>query len=155
MRHAKSDWSNSSQRDFDRPLNERGRRAAPFMGKEIKNRGLTPDLIISSPAMRAKMTAEAVADNCEYVNEIIWNDDFYFGDTSEIIGAVKNVDESIGSVMIFGHNPTWTSIAEFLSGGYLSMKTADVVVMEFEGDWAELSKNSCNQTMHLSPKDLM
>jgi phosphohistidine phosphatase len=154
MRHAKSDWSDSSLRDFDRPLNPRGRKAAPAMGKEIKKLGLTPDLIISSPAKRAKMTALAVAENSGYQNEIVWNDDFYFGYNSEILNAIKKVDDSVGSIMIFGHNPTWTSIAEYLSGEFVTMKTADLVVLEFEGNWQSLSESSCRQVMHLSPKEL-
>lgn len=154
MRHAKSDWSDGSLRDFDRPLNNRGSKAAPLMGKEIKKLGLTPELIISSPALRARMTAEAVKDNCEYNNDIIWNDSFYFGYTSEIIDAVRNVDDAVQSVMIFGHNPTWSTVAEILSGEYISMKTADVVVLEYEGKWKKVGERKCKLVKHLSPKDI-
>ena len=155
MRHAKSDWSDGSLRDFDRPLNDRGRNAAPIMGKEIKERGLTPDLIISSPALRAKMTAEAVAKNSGYMKDIVWNDGFYFGYTNEILNVIKNVDKSNHSVMVFGHNPTWSTLAEMLSGEFITMKTADLVVLEFNGDWKDIQKKSCKQVLHLSPKQLM
>ena len=154
MRHAKSDWSDGSLRDFDRPLNDRGKKAAPLMGREIKSLGITPDLIISSPALRARMTAEAVAENCDYQNDIIWNDSFYFGYTNEIINAIKSVDETIHSVMIFGHNPTWSTVAEILSGEFISMKTADVVVLEFEGKWKKVDKDKCKLVEHLNPKML-
>ena len=154
IRHAKSDWSDGSLRDFDRPLNDRGYSSAPIMGKEIKKRGLTPDLIISSPALRAKMTAEAVAKNSGYQKEIVWNDSFYFGYTKEILGAIKNIESSVKSVMIFGHNPTWSSFAEMLSGKFVSMKTAEFVVLDFDGNWKDLRENSCKLVLNLSPKDI-
>jgi len=155
MRHAKSDWSDGSIRDFDRPLNKRGKSAAPIIGKEIKKRGLTPDLIISSPALRARMTAEAVAKNSSYNKEIVWNESFYFGYTSEILQAIKDIDESEKSVMIFGHNPTWSSITEILSGEYISMKTADVAILEFERKWKDIKEKSCVLKLYLSPKNLI
>lgn len=154
MRHAKSDWSDGSLRDFDRPLNNRGNKAAPLIGKEIKKLKLIPELIISSPALRARMTAEAVADNCEYKKDIIWNDSFYFGYTSEIINAIRNVDDAIESVMIFGHDPTWSTVAEILSGEFISMKTADVVILEFEGKWKKVGEGKCKLVKYLSPKSI-
>ena len=155
MRHAKSDWADGSKRDFDRPLNKRGKEAAPRVGKEIKKKGLVPNLILSSPALRAKMTAEAVAENSGYNKEIVWNESFYFGYTSEIIQAIKNLDESDEIVIIFGHNPTWSAIAEMLTGDFFDMKTADVVVLEFNGKWKDLREKSCKQTMYISPKNLI
>jgi len=155
MRHAKSDWADGSKRDFDRPLNKRGEKAAPLVGKEIKNRGLTPDLIISSPALRARMTAEAVAENSGYNKDIIWNESFYFGYTSEIFQAIKDIDESVNTVILFGHNPTWSAVAETLSGDFFEMKTADVVVLEYDGKWKGLKEKSCKQKMYISPKNLI
>lgn len=154
MRHAKSDWGDSSTRDFDRPLNKRGKHAAPLIGAEIKKRGLTPDLILSSPALRAKMTAESVAKSTSYSNEIIWKESFYFGYTNEIIQTIKDTDEKVEKLMIFGHNPTWSSIVEKLSGNFLSMKTADLIVLEFNRKWKELLDNLCKQTIYLSPNKL-
>jgi len=155
MRHAKSDWADNSLRDFDRPLNKRGKIAAPIMGKEIKKRNLNPDLIISSPALRAKMTAEAVAENTNYNKNIIWDESFYFGYTSEIIQKVTKIDESYEKVIIFGHNPTWSAIAEKLSGEYFNMKTADLVVLEYEGKWKDLKDYSCKVVSYISPKELI
>jgi phosphohistidine phosphatase len=78
MRHAKSDWSDSSLADFDRPLNSRGKKAAPFMGNELLKRKKIPDLIISSPANRAKSTAKKVAEAVGYKNEIQFEKRFLF-----------------------------------------------------------------------------
>lgn len=155
MRHAKSDWADGSIRDFDRPLNKRGEKAAPAVGKEIRERGLSPDLIISSPALRAKMTAEAVAENSGYNKAIVWDESFYFGYTAEIFQTIKAIDESAENVIIFGHNPTWSAIAELLSGDSFDMKTADVVVLEFDGKWENLEKETCKQSMYISSKNLI
>lgn len=155
MRHAKSDWADNSIRDFDRPLNKRGKIAAPIMGQEIKKRELNPDLIISSPALRAKMTAEAVAEKTNYNKEIVWDESFYFGYTNEIIQKVKKIDENFEKVIIFGHNPTWSAIAEKLSGEYFNMKTADLVVLEYDGKWKDLKDFSCKVVNYISPKELI
>jgi phosphohistidine phosphatase len=155
MRHAKSDWADNSLRDFDRPLNKRGKLAAPIMGKEIKKRNLNPDLIISSPALRARMTAEAVAKNTNYNKNIVLDESFYFGYTNEIIQKVKKIDESYEKVIIFGHNPTWSAIAEKLSGEYFNMKTADLVVLEYEGKWKDLKDYSCKVVSYISSKELI
>jgi len=155
MRHAKSDWDNNSVHDFDRPLNKRGKLAAPQIGEEIKKLGLSPDLIMSSPALRAKTTAEIVAEKCGYKKEIIWQKSFYFAYTGEIFKTIKGLDNDIEKILIFGHNPTWSSIAEKLSGEYFNMKTAQLVVLGFDGKWEDLKDFSCKVELSLSPKDLI
>ena len=154
MRHGKSDWGAGSQRDFDRPLNERGKRDIPRIGNELKNRNLTPDLIISSPAERAKMTAEKVAKNSDYNKEIKWEESFYFGYFEEIIEKLNKVDDATEKVMIVGHNPTWSSIVEHLSGRYFDMKTANVCILEFDGSWKDLKEKKCTFKTYISPKEL-
>ena len=154
MRHAKSDWKDNTVRDFDRPLNKRGTLAAPEMGNEIKRLNLRPDLIISSPALRAKMTAEAVAEKIGYTNKIIWDKSYYFAYTGDIFKSIKSLDENIEKLLIFGHNPTWSSIAEKLSGQYFNMKTAQLVVVEFDGKWKDLKDFACKVVTSISPKDL-
>ncbi len=154
MRHGKSDWGAGSQRDFDRPLNERGKKDAPRIGNELKSRNLTPDLIISSPAERAKMTAEKVAENSGYNKNIKWDESFYFGYFKEVINAVKKVDEQNETVLIVGHNPTWSSLVEHLSGEYFDMKTANVCIIEFEGNWKDLKEKKCTFKNYISPKEL-
>ena len=73
IRHAKSSWSDMSLDDFDRPLNKRGKANAPVMGTRFKNKGVKPDIIISSPAKRAISTAKIIAKKVKYVDEIILN----------------------------------------------------------------------------------
>ena len=154
MRHGKSDWGAGSQRDFDRPLNERGKKDAHRIGNELKNRNLTPDLIISSPAERAKTTAEKVAEYSGCKKNIVWEESFYFGYTREIIETLKNIDEKENTVMIVGHNPTWSDLTERLSGKYFDMKTANVCILEFDGNWKDLKEKKCKFIDYISPKEI-
>jgi len=155
MRHAKSDWADSGISDFQRPLNKRGEKEAPLMGEEIKKRHLCPDLIISSPAKRAAMTAQAVAEKCGYMNEIQWNEIFYLSSIEQTISELRGVSEDIKTVMIFGHNPTWEELTGKLSQKYISMNTASLAVLEYKLPlWKNLTFNSCNLELFLSPSDI-
>ncbi len=158
MRHAKSDWSDNSLADFDRPLNNRGKKAAPFMGTELLKRNKKPDLIISSPANRAKTTAEKVAEAVGYSKKIQLEKDFYFGYTDEIIEVLKKVDYQNNTVLIFGHNPTFESLISVLANNnsYIRMPTASVASLLFEiDDWIALKKNTGKLEWLISPKELM
>jgi phosphohistidine phosphatase len=158
MRHAKSDWSDSSLADFDRPLNSRGKKAAPFMGNELLKRKKIPDLIISSPANRAKSTAKKVAEAVGYKNEIQFEKDFYFGYIDEIIEILKRTDNQNNTILIFGHNPTFESLVSVLSENsrYVRMPTAAVASILFEiDDWSALKKNTGKLEWLISPKELM
>lgn len=158
MRHAKSDWGDSSLSDFDRPLNKRGERSAPFMGKELIARNKVPELIISSPANRAKTTAELVAEASGYESDIQFERDFYFGYVDEIINIVSKLGEKYERIMIIGHNPTLESLVATLSKkivGY-AMPTAAVASLLFDIDsWKQLDKRSGSLEWLIHPKELM
>ncbi len=158
MRHAKSDWSDGSLTDFDRPLNGRGKKAAPFMGTELLKRNKLPDLIISSPANRAKTTAEKVAKTSGYTKEIQLEKDFYFGYIDEIIKIIKSIDNQNNTTLILGHNPTFESLVSVLSknSSYVRMPTASIASLLFEIDnWSELGKNTGKLEWLILPKELM
>jgi phosphohistidine phosphatase len=155
MRHAKSDWADSSLGDFERPLNERGKHDAPRMGKEIGKLNLVPDIIISSPAVRAAETARAVAKNCDFAGEIIFNDEFYHAHFEPIFKTLQNLPETCNTVMIFGHNPTWENLVLKLSGKYQTMSTASVAVLICKNNmWKELRFSECKLDFVLSPKEI-
>lgn len=156
MRHAKSDNSFGQGSDFERPLNERGYRTAPFMGKYLKEKGLTPDYIISSPANRAITTAELVAENCAYTEQIKTNRGFYSGNLEQVISEIREVPADIDTVMIFGHNPTWENLVSRLSGEFISMATATIVVLKFPSTtWETLTFQSCTLEDVFVPRELM
>jgi len=114
LRHAKSDWGDPELTDFDRPLAKRGQKDAPLMGEVVKQFDHVPDLILSSPALRAKETAELVAEACGYKKPIEWVETFYTGGCDDSLTVLQGLPDSVERVMVIGHNPTMEELAATL-----------------------------------------
>lgn len=136
VRHAKSSWKDNSLADRDRPLNKRGERDAPVMGRRIVEAGIRPSLIVSSPAVRAWTTAKAVAKEIGYPSEFLQRDkDLYLGSLSDILDVVVAQDNGFNSLMLFGHNPGFTDFANYLVPGLTNnLPTAGVVSVNIDQD---------------------
>ena len=135
-RHAKSSWDDMSLSDFERPLNKRGKRDAPFMANLLKEKGIKLDLILSSPAKRAKKTAkyyhEALGGKLQFDERI------YEASLMSLIYLVQEALEKVDSVMIVGHNPGLTVLNDRLSNKSIyNLPTAAVVGVIFEEGIAE------------------
>lgn len=158
MRHAKSSWGDSNLKDFDRPLNSRGKKDAPKMGQLLKRLNLIPDLIVSSPADRAKATILSVIRELELDEEIItWNDDLYYGGSGDYLYAIKNTPEDCNTVMTVGHNPmTEQAIADLSSRPFNgAVPTATVACFESNVEkWKDVRPGECALKWIMSPKDL-
>jgi phosphohistidine phosphatase len=157
IRHAKSDWSNLLADDFDRGLNKRGLRDAPFMGDALATKNIKPDLILSSPAQRAKLTAIAIAKRLFYPEyKIVYDSCLYTGDIADVIKKICSIDESIETLMIFGHNPDMTDYVNFISGSTIgSIPTCAMAAMELKKDsWKSVGKNSAKLLFFDTPKKL-
>ena len=144
-RHAKSSWDDSSLSDFERPLKKRGEKDAPMIGKILYSKGVKPDLIISSPAKRAISTAYVLAREIKYpVEKIITNEDIYEASTSELLDIIEQLDDKLKSVMIIGHNPSFTRLANYLTEQYFdNIPTCGVVAIAFNiSEWKTIEKNS-------------
>ncbi|MBU1185425.1 MAG: histidine phosphatase family protein [Acidobacteria bacterium] len=142
VRHAKSDWKDRSLSDIDRPLNKRGIRDAPLMAERLKKKGVHPDLIISSPARRARMTAEVFADILGYNKENIWIEPaIYHGGQAGILKTLTQVPSTDRTVLLFGHNPDLTDLAGRLAGvSIINIPTCGIVRIDFGiAGWADLS----------------
>ncbi len=133
VRHAKSSWDNPGSSDFERTLNQRGENDAPFMANVLKEKGIKPDLIISSPAVRALTTAKyfATALGIEHADilqkELIYNSSF-----TEILKMIKKTGGTANTVMLFGHNPDITHLCTYLSGNYFdNVPTCGVICIDF------------------------
>jgi phosphohistidine phosphatase len=154
-RHAKSSWGNPGLADIDRPLNHRGKKAAPLMGKLIMDRGENPELLISSPANRAFSTAKEFAKEmgCAETN-IIVNRAIYGAGAQQLLNLVQDVDDLYNSIMLFGHNPTFTSFCNMLSGeNILNIVTCGVVRIDFEFSfWKNIDFNSGRMIYYEYPK---
>jgi len=140
LRHAKSSWDHPELSDRDRPLNKRGKRQAPEMGKLIYAENLTPDLILSSIARRACKTAEAVAKNCGYDGEIDRIDDFYPGGPADYLRVLSELPDGVRRVMVVGHNPGLEELLRVLVGEIRSFSTAAMAQVDLPLEsWQELT----------------
>ncbi len=140
IRHAKSSWSNLKISDFDRPLNQRGKKEAPLMAQRLAQRGVCPDALISSPAKRARKTAEIVARSVKYpVKRIHFIDLVYTSETSDLLRVLQKTDNLIETAFLVGHNYAITDLAVMLTGEYISkIPTSGVVAMDLAIEtWAE------------------
>ncbi len=154
-RHAKSSWGNPGLADIDRPLNGRGKKAAPLMGKLISERGEKPELLISSPANRAFSTAKAFAKEMGYAEiDIIVNPAIYGVGAQQLLNLVKDFDDLYNSIMLFGHNPTFTSFGNMVSGeNIVNVVTCGVVRIDFEfSSWKNIDFNSGRMVFYEYPK---
>jgi phosphohistidine phosphatase len=134
VRHAKSSWKRKDLPDFDRPLNKRGRRDAPMMGALLHDRGVDPDLLVTSPAVRAMQTARIIAARLEIPEEkIVTIEEIYGAYASTLAGIIANFDVKIGSALICGHNPGLTHLLETYTGaGIDNMPTCAAAAIEFD-----------------------
>ena len=154
VRHAKSDWGDNSIPDFDRPLNKRGKRDAPFMGEILNQKKIKIDLIISSPAKRARKTAIAVAEKNKYPEKsILFNEDIYEATSNDILEIINKLDERYQTVMIFGHNPGLTFLNNHISNKYIdNIPTCGIVAMEIDDAWNNIGQNNCRHLFFEYPK---
>ncbi|VGO16021.1 hypothetical protein PDESU_04611 [Pontiella desulfatans] len=111
VRHAKSDW-NTGKADFDRPLNKRGRRDAPEMGRRLKERNALPGAIVCSPAKRARETLELLDLGIDTTD----NENIYEASAGMLMEIVQDLDDRLDSAMLIGHNPAMTWLASQLTG---------------------------------------
>ncbi|MCC9166486.1 SixA phosphatase family protein [Pontibacter harenae] len=156
LRHAKSSWKFDELSDQDRPLNNRGRSDAPLMGQELASRGVTTDLIVSSPAVRAISTATLVAKELGYdPDNIVVDNRIYGSDKHELLEVVQETPVDVNSVMIVGHNEAISDFAQMLSPEPLSsLPTAGVVALEFNSEsWYEIKKENGNLLFIDFPKN--
>jgi len=142
LRHAKSSWDEPNLADIERPLNKRGKHDAPRIGTEIVEADLVPDLILSSPAVRAMKTAETVADTCGYEGNIVIEEDFYPGSPSDYLEALNNLPDDRMRVMVVGHNPGLEELLNDLTGESEALPTAALAQVELPIQrWLDLDEH--------------
>ncbi len=145
IRHAKSSWDSQHGSDRERPLNKRGERNAPDMGKRLARRGIRPGLILSSPAVRAITTAQILAHELGYPREkIVEVDDLYGADVRDFIEIIAHHGGGEESVMLFSHNPGITGLVHFLTGERIAnVPTCGVAIIDFDLiQWEEIDKGA-------------
>ena len=155
VRHAKSSWKDSGLDDRERPLNKRGERDAPEIGARLARRKDRPDLIVSSPAARALETARIIAKMLGYPRkEIAVEERLYGAGIDELLDVIRNADESAATLMLFGHNPGLTELANHLGPREIpNLPTCGVLHLRFEADiWAAVGYARGDEVLFDFPK---
>ncbi len=145
VRHAKSSWDFPELDDSARPLNKRGKRNAPEMGQRLANRKVVPESIISSPAKRASDTAKLIAKEISFESHKIQNEPmFYLASVKNMVAVLQAVPNDVETLMVFGHNPGLTDLANFLSGADIyNIPTCGIAEIEFSiSSWKEVEINT-------------
>jgi phosphohistidine phosphatase len=156
LRHAKSSWDDPSLDDFHRPLNGRGRRNAPEMGRRLRDSSQTPDLLISSPATRAITTARMAAREMAYPEaRIVEERGLYHAGAGEILRIVQSLETLARHVMLVGHNPGFTDLANRLSAVRIdNMPTASLFCVDFEIEqWSDAAAGEARFVYFDFPKN--
>ncbi len=151
LRHGKSDWS-TSDGDFERPLNKRGKRSAKLVGAWLAEQGMEPELIITSPAKRARSTARRAALNMNLGQDAIIRDErIYAADVSDLLQVIRECPASVGRIMLVGHNPGFEDLVEYLADNTVEipedgklMPTATLAQLTMIGDWSDAGAGSAH-----------
>lgn len=157
VRHAKSSWNHPELADFDRPLNRRGERNAPLMGRRLRELRAKPQLMFSSPAKRAISTARLLADELGYQKKhIIERRDLYGSGANELLGVLRGIDDEYTEVLLCGHNPELTNLYNFLANSTIdNIPTCGIACMDFDvASWVDLTRGSGRLVYFEYPKGL-
>ncbi|MBT4137472.1 MAG: histidine phosphatase family protein [Candidatus Latescibacteria bacterium] len=143
VRHAKSSWPSATESDFDRPLNGRGKKDAPIMGKHLKiSREVVLGQVICSPAKRARATAKRLLEGLDYpFEQVVWKEVIYSGNDTDLLKLVQGTDDGHPSLMVIGHNPYITDLVCLLANESIDdMPTCGVFAVTFDvTTWSSVS----------------
>lgn len=158
MRHGKSAWDQAVQKDFDRKLLPLGIDRTHWVAEKLLENKLSPELIISSPAIRALQTASIMAQDLNYPEKLIMNDrNLYFEGTDDYFSTLFTIPEHVKSVMIVGHNPMITTFANyFLTEKLENLPTSGLVAIAADARaWTEFVNADWTHIVTLLPKKMM
>lgn len=156
FRHGKSDWNASYGADHDRPLAERGRRAADRMGRFLAERGEVPELAFSSTALRARDTLERAIQAGDWDCRVELVDDLYLPSPYDLLRVLEQQPDEVGSVMLVGHEPAWSETLSLLvGGGEFKLPTAAMARVDVAVErWEEIDFGSGELRWLITPKEL-
>jgi phosphohistidine phosphatase len=167
FRHAKSGWDQPATRDFDRALNDKGKRAAAVMGRYMRGEALTFDQITASPAVRVTETLDAMFDGYGRRLSPVWDRRVYLASEATLLEVVQETDDAIGTLMLAGHNPGIEELVLLLSTAEGEEEiaardsveekypTAAVAELRFDvASWAEVAEGGGHLVRFVRPRDL-
>lgn len=166
LRHAKSSWGDPGLDDRDRALTSRGKSAAQAMGRAMRHRGLQPDLVLCSPARRAKDTWAIAAEELKTAPKLRFEEDVYdFGNGGKLAGLIREKGGTAKFLLLVGHNPSMERLALRLAGtgdkklrARLETKYPTGALSVFNAKlhpWAEFDESAFTLTHFIRPKDVM
>lgn len=164
LRHAKSGWDDPVQRDFDRPLNPKGRRAAATVGRYLRREHVSLDQIIASPALRVQQTLEEVAGGFGRTIAPVWDRRIYLASAATLLDVVRGLADELPSALLVGHNPgledlvlmlvpdTAPGLRDVVEEKY---PTASIAELALSVDrWVEVAAGSATLNRFIRPRDL-
>jgi phosphohistidine phosphatase len=153
MRHAKSAWGPQHRSDFERPLNARGQRDAPIMAAFLARRGLLPGRIVSSPAARARLTAEFVAHEASFEGGLEFDERIYLASPNMLLAVIRDLPDGVDRIMLVGHNPGMEDVIQTLCGGNVRMPTAAIASLRLYADiWRDVRPGGAHLQWLIKPK---
>ena len=154
IRHAKSSWLDMSIDDFDRPLNKRGKKDGPFMNTWLKKHAVQPELVLCSPASRARLTLDALSYLSTYAKETRLVDDMYESSYLTLVSVIQDIPESIDHAALIGHNPGLSDLAHYLSrDDFDRLVTSAVLILELDiTQWKDIKPHCGSIRTHVWPK---
>ncbi len=165
FRHAKSDWHDPRARDFDRPLNARGRKGAAVMGRHVRDHGVRWERIIASPAIRCAETIEIACEAAGQAMPVKWDRRIYLASSATLADLLRDQDGDPASLLMVGHNPGLEDLifdlvpddgsSPLREAVEIKFPTASFAVLELDIDrWSDLT-DRCGRLVHLTrPRDL-
>ena len=164
LRHAKSTWDDPVARDFDRPLNSRGRKAARVVGRAMRDQGLKFDAVIASPAVRVVETLRDVSDGYGHSLDPEQDPNLYLASPAVLLDRIHHIDDGVERLLVVGHNPGLEQLVLLLTGSdhdglkrevELKYPTATLAEICFAVDhWADVAKGAGTLTRFIRPRDL-
>jgi len=150
LRHAKSSWDEPGLEDHDRPLNKRGRKAAPRIGQLLRDEEIAPDVVLTSSALRARDTAGAVCEVLGFEGGIDERHDLYLAGPGAYLRAIRELPDEAERVLVVGHNPGLEDLLEALCGRCKRMPTAALAAVELPvKHWRELELDGRARCQHV------
>jgi len=155
LRHAKSSWRDQTLADFERPLNGRGKRAAEMMGHYLKTNAILPDLVLSSPAVRARETLELVIKAAPWTTEVRYDKRIYEASDIRLAEVLSEIDNERNVAMLVGHNPGLEQLLLLLTGETVELSTATLAKIALETtEWADVAHKKGTLEALVKPGDL-
>jgi len=153
LRHAKSSWKDSTQADYDRPLNQRGRDSATLVRRFLKDRKLRPRLVLSSPALRTRQTVASVFEGSS--PEIRYDDGLYLASVGKLLEVISRVEGNCDQVVVVGHNPGLEELLLRLTGVDQRFPTAALASIALDIDqWPVIFEARGQLDWFVTPKQL-